>query len=329
MKIAIIGDGGWGTAIAIMLSEKGNDVFLWSNFPDYAGHLDKTRDNTKFLPGIRIPDAVKITSDINLAVNGAELIVLAVPSKYMRDVCKKIKIVKAKCLLSVAKGIEVGTLKRMSEVIKEEIPGFPVAVLSGPSHAEEVSRKLPTAVSVAAENLETADFVQKVFMGDRFRVYTTTDVIGVELGGALKNVIAIAVGICDGAGMGDSAKSALMTRGIAEMTRLGVAMGSKKETFAGLAGIGDLIVTCISKYGRNLRFGRMLAEGKTPDEVAASTEMVAEGVTTSDAVHELSGKYDIEMPIANEVYLGVYKNKPIRQAIQDLMKRSPKKENEW
>lgn len=320
MKITILGDGGWGTALAVMLHEKGNSVYLWSNFPEYADVLRKRRENIKFLPGVKIPEGIEIGTDII----EAELTVLAIPSKYMREVCKKVR--KAKCLLSVSKGIETGSLKRMTEVIQEEIPGVPVSVLSGPSHAEEVSRGFPTAVVSASSDIKLAEYIQGVFSGDKFRVYTSIDVIGVELGGALKNVIAIAVGICDGLGLGDNSKSALMTRGMAEIARLGVRMGARRETFTGLSGIGDIIVTCISKYGRNLRFGQMLASGKTVDEALASTEMVVEGVTTASAAYELGKKYNAEMPICNEVYQVIYKDKSYKQAIQDLMTRAPKME---
>lgn len=325
MKITVLGDGGWGTALSIYLYEKGNDVYLWSNFPDYAKILQERRENIKFLPGVKIPGGIQIGTDFE----ESELIILAIPSKYMRDICKKLKIKKAKCLLSVAKGIETGSLKRMSEVIQEEIPGVTVAVLSGPSHAEEVSRKLPTAVVTASSDFKLAEYIQQIFMGDRFRVYTTTDIIGVELGGSLKNVIAIAVGICDGLGLGDNSRAALMTRGMAEIARLGAGMGARRETFTGLSGIGDIIVTCISKYSRNLRFGHMIAEGKTVSEALSSTEMVIEGVTTSNAAYELGKKYNIEMPICNEAYQVVHKGKSYKQAIQDLMKRAPKQETEW
>lgn len=329
MRISILGDGGWGTALALLLIEKGNDVYLWSNFPEYAGVLRERRENIKFLPGIKIPGQIRIGSDLEEAVDTGGLIILAIPSKYMRSVCKRIKIKDRKSFVSVAKGLEIGSLKRMSELIKEEIPNCRVTVLSGPSHAEEVAGRAPTALVAASEDIKDAEDVQKVFMNDRFRVYTTTDIAGVELGGALKNVIAIAVGICDGLGLGDNAKAALMTRGLAEIARLGVAMGAKRETFAGLAGMGDIIVTCISKYGRNLRFGRMIAGGKTKEEALASTEMVFEGVTTASAGYELGKKYNAEMPITNEVYQVIYSNKPYVQAIQDLMKRSPKQEMEW
>jgi glycerol-3-phosphate dehydrogenase (NAD(P)+) len=330
MKITVLGDGGWGTALAVVLSEKGNEVILWSNFPDYADTLNKTRENKKFLPGINIPDNIRISSNINESVEFAELVILAIPSKYMRDICKKVRISRnTKSILSVAKGLELGSLKRMSEVISEEIPDIPVAVLSGPSHAEEVGKRLPTAVVVAAKDIKCAENIQNVFMGDRFRVYTSSDIIGVEIGGSLKNVIAIAVGVCEGLGLGDNSKTALMTRGLAEIARLGVSQGARRETFTGLSGMGDVIVTCISKYGRNLRFGHMLAEGKSVQQALSSTEMVFEGVTTANAAYELGRKCNIEMPITNEVYNVIYKEKPYKQAIQDLMKRAPKQETEW
>lgn len=329
MKITVLGDGGWGTALSILLSEKGNDVYLWSNFPDYAEILQKKRENIKFLPGVKIPDEIKIGSDLDESVDRAEIIVLAIPSKFMRGVCKKIKLKNSKPILSVAKGLEIDTLKRMSELILEEIPNAQVAVLSGPTHAEEVSQKLPTAVVVAASDIKLAEYIQGAFLGERFRVYTTDDIVGVELGGSLKNVIAIGVGVCDGLKLGDNSKAALMTRGLAEIARLGVSMGARRETFKGLSGMGDLILTCVSKYGRNHKFGIMLAQGKTIDEALGSTEMVVEGVTTANAAYELGKKYNVDMPITNEVYQVIYKGKSYKQAIQDLMKRAPKQEMEW
>lgn len=325
MEITILGDGGWGTALAIMLHEKGNSVYLWTNFPKYADILNSRRENIKFLPGVKIPEGIEIGTHIK----EGELAIFAIPSRYMREVCKKTKLKKTKYLLSVAKGIEVDSLKRMSEVIQDEVKGLSVAVLSGPSHAEEVSRRIPTAVVAASKDTKLALHIQKIFSSDRFRVYTTSDTVGVELGGALKNVIAIAVGICEGLNMGDNSKAALMTRGMAEVARLGVAMGARRETFTGLSGIGDIIVTCISKYGRNLRFGHMIAEGKTVNEALSSSEMVVEGVTTSSAAYELGKKYNVEMPICNEVYQIINKGKSYKQAIQDLMKRVPKQEMEW
>ena len=326
MKITVLGDGGWGTALAVLLHEKGNNVCIWSNFPDYAKVLNEKRENIKFLPKIKIPHEIKIEVDMQKATAGSKLIILAVPSKYMRDICKKVGSTQAKCLLSVAKGIEKESNKRMSEIIKEEIPDHPIAVLSGPSHAEEVSKHLPTAVVVAAPNLELAEFVQNIFMSSRFRVYTTTDIVGVELGGTLKNIIAIAAGICEGSGLGDSAKSALMTRGLEEMSRLGIAMRAKRETFSGLAGIGDLIVTCTSKFGRNLRFGKLLTEGKTVQDALNSTDMVVEGASSVSAVFELGKKNNIELPICTEIHYVINKGKNYTDAINDLMKRAPKKE---
>jgi len=328
-KIAVLGDGGWGTALAILLSENGYNVYLWSNFPEYAAELQEKRENIKFLRGVSLPAEIKIGSNLKNAVEGSEIIVLAVPSRFMRSICRKVRNVsytKAMCLLNVAKGMEVDSLNRMSQIIAEEMPGVPIAVLSGPSHAEEVARRLPTAVVTASSDLKLARYIQNVFMNNRFRVYTSEDVIGVELCGALKNVIAIAVGICDGLKLGDNPKAALMTRGIAEITRLSVAMGGKRETSAGLAGIGDVIVTCISNYGRNLNFGRMLGKGKTMQDALAGTEMVVEGVYTSEAAYKMSRKYNIELPITNEIYQILYKNKSYKQVVQDLMLRSPKPE---
>lgn len=331
-KIAIIGDGGWGTALALVLEKKGFPVVLWSAFPEYAKQLNEMKENIKFLPGIKLPSSINIEADLLDAITDSDLLVLAVPSKYMKSVCQKIKETeykRVKSILSVAKGIETGSLRRMSELIQEELPGVPVAVLSGPSHAEEVAHHIPAAVVVASSDLNIAQNIQGIFMSDRFRVYTSNDVVGVELGGSLKNVIAIAVGICDGLGLGDNAKAALMTRGMAEIARLGVALGGKRETFSGLAGIGDIIVTCISKYGRNLNLGKLIAQGKTLKDILAQTEMVAEGVTTSIAAYELGHKHNVELPIAYEVYRVLHQGKSYKQAIKDLMGRAPKKEMEW
>lgn len=331
-KVSVLGDGGWGSALAILLSKNKHDVTLWSVFSDYAKVLQSKRVNEKFLPGIEIPKDIKISSNLQESIESAELVVLAIPSKYMGEVCEKISkcnYQNVKSFLSVSKGIEIESLKRMSEVISEKLPGAAVGSLSGPSHAEEVAKGYPCAVVVATEREETAKYMQSIFMGESFRVYTHSDIVGVELGGSLKNVIAIAVGICDGLGSGDNAKAALMTRGMAEIARLGVAMGGKRETFSGLAGIGDIIVTCTSEHGRNLRFGRMLAKGKTVKEITESTEMVVEGISTAKAAYELGKKYKVELPIVNEVYKVIYEGKHYEKALIDLMQRSPKSEMEW
>ncbi len=327
-KIAVIGNGGWGTTLALLLLKKGYDVFLWGAFPDYVQFLKEKKENVKFLPGISLPKELKHTADSVEALGGASVAVLAAPSHVMREVAKRIKssYQSKTTLVSVAKGVEVNSLKRMSEILVEELRPLSIAVLSGPSHAEEVARGVPTSVAVASKNEEIAHQVQKLFMTDRFRVYTNADLIGVELGGAFKNVIAIAAGISDGLGYGDNTKSALLTRGLAEMTRLGVAMGAKRETFYGLAGVGDLITTGFSKHGRNKRIGELLGKGMKMEEALKTTEMVAEGVITSAAVVQLSKKYSVEMPISQKVYQVLYENLDPVKAVQELMLREAKPE---
>lgn len=328
-NISVIGDGGWGTTLAILLSQKGFKVTLWSAFPEYAKVLKSKRINAKFLPGIQIPADIDITPSLDEAIDGKELIVLAVPSQYMRGVLAKLKAheISDKIFVSVTKGIENKTLKRMSEVVHEILGEVSLAVLSGPTIAHEVALKVPTTIVSSSEDLELAKTVQDIFMTDYFRVYTSTDVIGTELGGSLKNVIAIAAGISDGLKFGTNAKAALLTRGLVEMVRLGVAMGAKKETFYGLSGLGDLATTCISPYSRNRHFGEEIGKGKTLKEAVKETEMIVEGVATTKSAHELAKKHKIEMPITDEIYKVIYENKPPKKAVYDLMTRSPKAEN--
>lgn len=328
-KIAIIGDGGWGTTLALLLHGKGEHVVLWGAFADYVDLLKTRRENAKFLPGVPLPAELNITHDLGEALEGAATAVMAVPSQYMRDVAKKVALhhEAGRVFVSVAKGIEIDTMKSMSQILKEEIEPEALAVLSGPSHAEEVARGIPTSVSVASYHEDVARSVQKLFMTERFRIYTNSDLTGVELGGALKNVIAVAAGISDGLGYGDNTKSALLSRGLAEMTRLGVAMGARKETFFGLAGMGDLITTSFSRYGRNRRMGELLGKGMTLEEALATTEQVAEGVKTCVAVEELSEKYRIEMPISHKVYEVLYHHLAPEKAVRDLMMREPKPEH--
>jgi len=322
-NISVIGDGGWGTTLAILLSRKGCEVTLWGAFPDYTDILKSNRVNDKFLPGIRIPSGINITSSLDEAMEGKDLIVLAVPSQYSRAVLTRLSAYKvfAEIFVSVTKGIENKTLKRMSEIIHEVLGNVRLAVLSGPTIAHEVALKVPTTIVSCANDIELAKKVQDVFMTDEFRIYSSTDVIGVEIGGSLKNVVAIAAGISDGLGFGTNAKAALLTRGLVEMVRLGVVMGAKKETFYGLSGLGDLATTCISPYSRNRHFGEQIGKGKTLKDALKESEMVVEGVATAESALELSKKYKVEMPITAEIYKVIYENKDPRKAVNDLMTR--------
>lgn len=331
MKIGVLGAGGWGTTLAILLNTNGHNVTLYEYKPDYAEILRQKRINEIYLPGIIIPDEIEITPNLDEAVHQKHFIVLAIPTQYLRSVIEKIdfNLIKNSILVNVAKGIEISTLKRVSEIIKDVFPEISeeqISTLSGPSHAEEVARKIPTAVVVGSKSIETAKFVQNEFMNPYFRVYATTDIVGVELGGSLKNVIAIGAGICDGAGFGDNTKAAIMTRGIAEISRLGVALGARSETFSGLSGIGDVIVTCMSKYSRNRYVGEQIGKGKKLKEILAEMEMVAEGVPTAKSVYLLSQKTKVDVPICTEVYKVLYEDKDPILATTDLMTRQPKEE---
>lgn len=327
-NISVIGDGGWGTALAVLLSSKGYNVTLWGVFPEYIEEMKSGRINTKFLPGIKIPDEVLITSSLDEALNDKDIIVLAVPSQHMRDVLSKFRKYKfsKEIFVNVAKGIENHTLKCMSEVIKELLGGVNLVVLSGPTIAHEVAFKVPTAIVASSENGEFAKTVQEVFMTETFRVYTSNDVIGVELGGSLKNVIAIAAGISDGLKFGTNTKAALLTRGLVEMVRLGIAMGAKKETFYGLSGLGDLATTCINQSSRNRHFGEKIGRGMQIKDALKEGEMVVEGVATAQSAYELAKKYNIIMPITSEVFKIIYENKNPEKAVSDLMTRSQKPE---
>ncbi|MCX6356016.1 MAG: NAD(P)-dependent glycerol-3-phosphate dehydrogenase [Candidatus Aureabacteria bacterium] len=333
-RVAVLGDGGWGTTLALLLHRKGVEVVLWGAFPRYVEFLREKRMNRKFLPGIRIPSSLPITSRLDEAVDGAGVIVAAVPSHFMRRICRRMARLLSPesrpmpLFISGTKGIETNSLMRMSQVIEAEIPGIRVAVLSGPSHAEEVVRESPTTVVVSSRRHEASAEAQRLFMTERFRVYTNDDLVGVEIAGAVKNVIAIAAGACDGLGFGDNAKAALITRGIVEIARLGVAMGARAGTFSGLAGIGDLIATCVSRYGRNRRVGEMIAKGKTLKQVLRGMEMVAEGVLTTKASRRLALRYGVEMPITEQIYAVLYRRKDPETAVRELMMRSPKAELE-
>ena len=325
MNITVIGTGGWGTALAVLLHGNGHRVTLWGRLPEEVDPILAHRENKTFLPGVKIPDAVQVTLDTKTALRQAEMAVFAVPSHGMRPICRQVReyLPANAALVHVAKGIENETGARMSEVIAEELKTDRVVVLSGPSHAEEVGRGIPTAVVVAGRD---AALAQQAFMNERFRVYTHDDIIGVELGGALKNVIALAAGCCDGIGFGDNTKAALCTRGLAEMSRLGVGMGARPETFFGLSGVGDLIVTAFSRYSRNRGFGERLGQGETAEQIAASTKTVAEGVKTAKSVWQLAQKWGVDVPISREVYAILYEGKPPKQAVRDLMKREAKPE---
>ncbi len=328
MNIAVIGDGGWGTTLAILLSGSKNDVRLWGAFPDYTEILERKRENIKFLPGVKIPDKIAILSDLNKTINGAELIVLAVPSQYMRKVLEQIRAcgsIKQETI-SAAKGIENNTLLRMSEVIKEVLGDVKVGAISGPSIAYEVARSKPTTIVIASEDAGFSRKMQGLFMGGSLRVYTSPDMIGVELGGSLKNVIAIASGIADGLGMGANSKAAILTRGMQELTRLGLAMGAKRETFSGLSCMGDLITTCMSSHSRNRWFGEEIGKGKRAADIIKSTEMAVEGYGTAKSAYELSKKFKVEMPITGQMYEILYKKKGPKDAVKSLMARTPKDE---
>lgn len=326
-NIAVIGSGGWGTAAAIQLNKNGHKVTLWSWMEEESQNLKKDLENKDFLPGISIPDSIEFTSDIS-CVNGKDLVVLVTPSKVIRSTAKSMSkyISDNTIIVILSKGIEEGSLKTLSDVVKEEIPQAIVAVMSGPSHAEEVAKGIPTTNIVACNNAEAAEFVQSTFMSDTFRVYTGSDIIGVELGGALKNVIALCAGILDGIGFGDNTKAALMTRGIAEIARLGVEMGANHTTFWGLSGIGDLIVTCTSMHSRNRRAGILIGQGKTVDEAINEVHMVVEGIVNCRAAYELSLKYKVDMPIVTEAYNVLYNSKNPKDAVMDLMIRNKKEE---
>ena len=329
-KISVLGTGGWGTALSIVLHNKGHNVTLWGSTPDYVEHLKKHRENKKYLKGIEIPSDLKITSDIAEAQIETDLIVIAIPTPYVR---KTIKPFKDHCLpgtpiVSVIKGIENETLMRGSEILRDVLGEQPIALLLGPSHAEEVARKLPTTVVIACNDIQVAKEIQDIFITERFRVYTNTDVIGVEIGTSVKNVIAIAAGICDGLGFGNNSKAALITRGLAEMMRLGVAMGGQRDTFSGLAGLGDLITTCVSPYGRNRLVGEQIAKGKKLSQILEEMDQVAEGILTTKSVCKLANKYNVEMPITKEIYNVLFEDKDPIKAVNELMVREPKSEIE-
>ncbi len=326
-RIAVLGDGGWGTALALSALRAGHDVALWSAFPDYAAEFAEKRENVKFLPGVRVPGEVRITADPAEALTGVEAAVSAIPTQFTRETLGRVAAsIPADCLLvSASKGLERGTLLRPSQVLDEVAPDHRIVVFSGPSHAEEVARGLPASVVAAAARGSDAERVQKLLMGPALRIYTSTDVAGVELGAALKNVIALAAGCADGLALGDNAKAALITRGIVELARLGTALGARAETFGGLSGLGDLVVTCASKHSRNRAVGERLGRGEKLAEVLESTETIAEGVPTTEAIIELAAGHGIELPIAEAVKRVLEGGSPKEQVIK-LMARAPKSE---
>jgi glycerol-3-phosphate dehydrogenase (NAD(P)+) len=331
MKISVLGAGGWGTTLAILLHYNGHQVTLWEYKKNYVKELIKKRINSVYLPGINIPKEIIITHDLKESVHQRNLIVFAVPSQFLRSVVEEINFpeIKNSILVSVAKGIENKRLMTMSQMLKDVHPNLKeeqIGVLSGPSHAEEVSRRIPTAVVAASIDHDTSKSIQAAFMTSYFRVYSSTDILGVELGGAFKNVIAIGAGIIDGAGFGDNTKAAIMTRGVAEISRLGLAMGARPETFAGLSGMGDLIVTCMSKHSRNRYVGEQIGKGKKLKDVLKSMEMVAEGVETSRSASKLADKNEVETPITTEVYKILFEDKDPVKATTDLMTRDMKLE---
>ncbi len=330
VDIGILGDGGWGTTLAILLANKGYNVTLWGAFPENIKLMRRFSENKKFLPGVKIPKNVIFTACLKEATLSKELIVLAIPSQYLRKTLKLLK--KAKpgekiIYLSVIKGIEISSLKRISEVIRQEMGNIRLAVLSGPTIAYEVAKGIPTVAVVASRDVKIRKRLQDIFMTNRFRVYTNDDVAGVELGGSLKNVIAIACGACDGLGFGTNTKAAILSRGLAEISRLGKALGAKAATFSGISGLGDLVTTCISPYSRNRTLGQEIGKGKKlKDILRAQHGMVAEGIPTAKSAYLLSLKHKIEMPITREVYKVIYRNKPATKALNDLMSREKKEE---
>ncbi|RNF40510.1 NAD(P)H-dependent glycerol-3-phosphate dehydrogenase [Planococcus salinus] len=331
-KVSVFGAGSWGTALSYVLAQNGHDLLVWTHRAEQAIEINQ-HSNENYLKGIRLPDGLKATSDLPEAVGHARIYVLAVPTKAIREVCVKIKenMVEPALFVHVSKGIEPDSLKRISEMIREEIPAQwieDVVVLSGPSHAEEVVLEHPTTVTAACENTKSAERVQDLFMNHYFRVYTNKDVIGVEIGGALKNIIALAVGITDGLGYGDNAKAALMTRGLAEIARLGVKMGATPLTFSGLTGVGDLIVTCTSPHSRNWRAGNMLGKGKSLDDVLQEMGMVVEGIRTTKAAYQLAEAYNVPMPITATLYAVLFEGVSTTEAVDKLMGRMKKNEME-
>lgn len=331
MRISVLGAGSWGTALAVLLCNNGHEVTLWSIDQREVAMIDEKREQVEKLPGVQIPDRIAVSNDLESSMAGRELLVLAVPSIYVRSTARMMQpyAEEGQMIVNVAKGIEEETLMNMTDVIEDEIPNARVAVLSGPSHAEEVGRGIPTTVVVGAKDKETAEYVQDAFMNAKFRVYTSPDMVGIELGAALKNVIALAAGIVDGLGYGDNTKAALITRGIAEITRLGMAMGGRAETFGGLSGIGDLIVTCTSTHSRNHNAGYLIGQGRSYQEAMNEVKMVVEGVYSAKAALRLAQKYGVEVPITEQVNRVLFDGVPAGEAVLSLLVRDKKSESTW
>ncbi|RAL22644.1 NAD(P)H-dependent glycerol-3-phosphate dehydrogenase [Thermoflavimicrobium daqui] len=331
-QIVVLGAGSWGTALATVLTDNGHQVTLWGRREDLISEINEKHTNEKYLPGIKLPEQLTATTSLSEALANKEIVLFVVPSHSFRSIVKQASawIEPGALIIHAVKGFEKRTAKRMSEVLIEELPEHfqtKIAVLSGPSHAEEVVRKLPTTVVVASENQEVAEDLQGAFINDYFRVYTNSDMVGVEVGGALKNIIALAAGLSDGLNCGDNAKAALVTRGLAEVARLGTAMGAKPITYVGLAGVGDLVVTCTSKHSRNWRAGYMISQGKTLSEVLETMGMVVEGVETTRTVYQLAMRYQVEMPISEQLHAVLFADKSPAKAVEDLMRRG--RTSEW
>lgn len=325
-KVSIMGAGSWGLGLAMLLNNNGHDVKVWSVFPEEIKTLSLEREHKKCLPGVKIPESIEFTADTKYAVEDAEVIVLAVASPYTRSTAKLLApfVEEGQYIVNVGKGIEEDTLMTLCQVVEDEIPAATVAVLSGPSHAEEVGRLIPTTCVIGTHKKKDAQYLQNIFMSDVFRVYTSPDMLGICIGGALKNVIALASGIADGLGYGDNTKAALITRGIAEIARLGIAMGADITTFSGLSGIGDLIVTCASMHSRNRRAGILIGKGYTKDEAMNEVQMVVEGVYAAKSAIKLAKKYNVEMPIVEQVNEVLFDNKKPSEAVKELMLRDKK-----
>lgn len=324
-KISVLGAGGWGLALALVLHSNQNDVTVWSPFENEVNELSETRTNERLLKGVVLPKEIKITNNLS-DIEESAITVIATPSFAVRETAQRLKSIKNfGVIVNVSKGLEKTSLKRLSQIISEELPSASVVVLSGPSHAEEVARQIPTMLTAASEDVDSATMVQKVFSNEFLRVYTNTDVIGVELGGALKNVIAVAAGLCDGMGLGDNSKAALITRGLTEMTRLGVKMGAQSSTFSGLTGLGDLIVTCTSKHSRNNRFGNLVGKGTSVQDALTEVGTV-EGYYACQMAFELSLKYGVYVPIITTCYELLYSDRSIKDVVKELMTRPFKEE---
>ena len=333
-RVGVIGAGSWGIALAVVLAKNGHQVTVWSIIEDEITMLKEKHEHVDKLPGVKLPDSMEFTTDLEQAVKTSDMLVLAVPSIFTRSTAKSMApfVKDGQIIVCVAKGIEETTLMTISDVVEQEIPNADVAIMCGPSHAEEVGVGLPTTVVAGARTKATAEKVQDVFMDEVFRVYTSPDVLGMELGGSLKNVIALAAGVADGLGFGDNTKAALITRGIAEISRLAIAMGAKAETLAGLTGIGDLIVTCASKHSRNRKAGMLIGQGYTMEEATKEVKMVVEGIYSAKAARALAQKYEVDMPIIDIVNQVLFENMSAKEAVVELMEREKRREHdslEW